>query len=191
MATGNISAYLRGKLYGRKPEDRKQWLRKSLGRYLPKLDLIEYEIDRLDRDFGKPVIIRFKGALNKFGVRSAKRLFINPNILNRLTPDDLPREKKRRFPIHHRYAFIKVDSLSISIPAGFELEAALDPEKTATPFGHFETAYAFTDGKLTYSRTFRRELTHIPLSMYGAYVSFLKKIVKKDQSPFVFKRVQG
>ena len=119
-------------LNGRNPEDRKQWLAGLLGRYLPKLDLIEHEMDHLNQDIEEPIIVRFKGAVRKFGVRSAKRLFINPNILNRETASDVPREQERKFPIHYRYAFMDIDSLSILIPEGFELEAAPKPEEMKT-----------------------------------------------------------
>ena len=186
---GNGSSYLRSNLNGRNPEDRKQWLAGLLGRYLPKLDLIEHEIDHLNQDIEEPIIVRFKGAVRKFGVRSAKRLFINPNILNRETASDVPREQERKFPIHYRYAFMDVDSLSILIPEGFELEAAPKPEEIKTAFGYFRTSYSFSDGKLTYDRIFRQERTHVPLSEYKEYLSFLKRVVKNDKSQFVFRRI--
>ena len=130
--------------------------------------------------------IRFEGESVKFGVQSARRLFVNPNILNRKTPDDVPREKDRKFPVHHPFASSSMDSLSIFIPDGFDLEAAPRSQEIVAPFGHFRTAYAFSNGKLEYSRTFRCERTHIPLSMYQDYVSFLQNVVKADGSQFVF-----
>ena len=186
LVTGNISAAWRGRLNHRKPEDRKRWLERLLGGYLPGLNLTTLNIDHLDRDFEKPVIIRFEGESGKFGVQSAQRLFVNPNILNRKTPEDMPREKDRKFPFHHPFASSSIDSMSIFIPSGFDLEAAPRPQEIVAPFGHFTTAYAFSNGKLEYSRTFRCERTHIPLSMYQDYVSFLQNVVKADGSQFVF-----
>ena len=184
--TGNAGTKLRGNLYRRKPEDRKRWLGRRLGTHLPKLDLAAYEINHLDQDLDQPLVVRFSGTSGKFGTRSAKRLFVNPNILNRAAPDEVPREKDRQYPVYHPYPFTHIDSLSISIPEGYALEAAPEPQEIVTPFGSFKTTCAFSNSTLTHTRTFRLEHKQIPLSQYKTYVAFMKDIVKTDQAPFVF-----
>lgn len=184
--TGNIATRLRHSLRDNKGEDRKRYLGRKLGRYLPVLDLATYEIDHLLQDFDQPLEVRVSGTSEKFGSRSAKRLFVNPNILNRVRPGSVPRAKKRQFSVYHSYPYMYIDSLSVDIPKGYVLETAPEPVEITTPFGFFKTTSHFSDGALHYTRIFRLDEKQIPRSDYDAYVSFMKNIVKNDQSPYVF-----
>jgi len=190
IAAGEKGYYLRGNLNHRKPQERKRWIIKRLSNYLPKVDLTEYEIDHLNKDLKKPIIIRFKGTINKFASQSGQRLFINPNILHRETADDLPREEEREFPIYYGYPYCDVDSVSIKIPENFEIEATPKSEKIEMPFGYSKTDILNIDGKLKYCRTCVFKDKQIPASLYEDYLTFMKKIVKKDKSQFVLKSLK-
>ena len=184
--TGHVATELRRNLYGNKAEGRKRYLSGQLGRYLPVLDLATYEIDHLHEDFDQPLEVRLRGTSGKFGTRSAKRLFVNPNIVNRARPRDVPRERERQFSVYHSYPYTHIDSLSIDIPEGYALETAPETKEITTPFGSFKTTYRFSDGALHHTRTFELMEKQIPLSQYESYVAFMKKIVKTDQTPYVF-----
>ena len=108
-ATGNIATRLRHSLRDNKGEDRKRYLGGRLGRYLPVLDLATYEIDHLLQNFDQPLEVRVSGTSGKFGARSAKRLFVNPNILNRVRPGSVPRAKKRQFSVYYSYPYTYID----------------------------------------------------------------------------------
>ncbi len=185
-STGNVATRLRHSLRDNKGEERKRYLGSKLGRYLPVLDLATYEIDNLHQDFDQPLVVRVSGTSEKFGSRSAKRLFVNPNILNRVRPGSVPRAKKRQFSVYYSYPFSYVDSLSIDIPKGYVLENAPDPVEITMSFGFFKTTSHFSDGALRYTRIFRLDEKQIQQSDYEAYVSFMKNIVKNDQIPYVF-----
>ena len=184
--TGHVATKLRRNLHGNKAEGRKRYLSGQLGRYLPVLDLATYEIDHLHGDFDRPLEVRLSGTSGKFGSRSAKRLFVNPNIVNRATPRDVPREKDRQFPVYHAYPHTHIDSLSLGIPEGYALETAPETKEITTPFGSFKTTYRFSEGALHHTRTFALTQRQIPLSQYETYVAFMKEIVKADQTPYVF-----
>ncbi len=184
--TGNIATRLRHSLRDNKGEDRKRYLGGRLGRYLPVLDLTTYEIDHLHQNFDRPLKVRVSGTSKKFGSRSAKRLFVNPNIVNRAGPGSVPRAKKRQFSVYHSYPYMYIDSLSVDIPKGYDLETAPEPVEITTPFGFFKTTSHFSDGALHYTRIFRLDEKQIPRSDYETYVAFMKDIVKNDQAPYVF-----
>ncbi len=184
--TGNIATRLRHSLRDNKGEDRKRYLGGRLGRYLPVLDLATYEIDHLHQNFDQPLEVRVSGTSKKFGSRSAKRLFVNPNIVNRARPGSVPRAKKRQFSVYHSYPYTYIDSLSVDIPEGYVLETVPDPVEITTPFGFFKTTSHFSDGALHYTRIFRLDEKQIPRSDYETYVAFMKNIVKNDQIPYVF-----
>ena len=184
--TGNIATRLRHSLRDNKGEDRKRYLGGRLGRYLPVLDLATYEIDHLLQNFDQPLEVRVSGTSRKFGARSAKRLFVNPNILNRVRPGSVPRAEKRQFSVYYSYPYTYIDTLSVDIPEGYVLETAPKPVEITTPFGFFKTTSHFSDGALHYTRVFRLDKKQIPRSDYETYVSFMKNIVKNDQIPYVF-----
>jgi transglutaminase-like putative cysteine protease len=190
-ATGNVGDGLRVGLSSLKPDEREQGIGRLLGQYVPKLDVHEYEIDHLTDTYERPLVIRFSGTVHGFGLRSAERIFFNPNLLNRQTADDVPSEKERRFPLYLGDASMAGDSLVLSVPTGFEIEAAPDSLKIKEPFGSYRTAYSFTDETLIYSRTFSYDHHQIPQAMYQDYLAFLKAVVKNDQARFVLKKVQG
>ncbi|MBN2008574.1 hypothetical protein JW960_04420 [candidate division KSB1 bacterium] len=53
--------------------------------------------------FEQPFIIKFTGEIERFATRSGNRLFLNPNMLNRCTADDIPRDEDRQFPVYLHY----------------------------------------------------------------------------------------
>ncbi len=187
-ALGSIGASRRSAFNDLKPEECQRKVRRIIGKFAPKVDLQEYQIVNLSENFDQPFIIKFKGTVDKFGVTSANRIFINPDILNRQTQDDIPDEEERKFPIHYYYAFKEIDSLVIALPEGFKIEAAPDSINLESPFCAFRTSYCVENGTLKYSRIFDSIYNQIPVVMYEDYRSFVKKIVKSDNAKFVLRK---
>jgi len=185
-AGGNEAHFLREKLSSLKPDEQRDWLAARLGRYLPKLDLQEFAFHRLDKEYDHPLEIKFTCLVKKFGVESGTRIFVNPNVLNRVSSGDIPKEKRRRFPVYLGHPFREVDSVILSIPEYFELEAAPDSASVWLPFGGYRLSYSVANGKLLYQRELEFTQSQIPVDQYETYLGFLKTIVKNDQTSFVF-----
>jgi len=187
-ASGSIGASRRSAFNDLKPEECQRKVSQIIGSFAPKVDLQDYQIINLSENFDQPLVINFQGTVDKFGVKSANRIFINPNILNRQTQDDILEEEERKFPVHYYYAFKEIDSLVITLPEGFEIEAAPDSMKLETPFGVFKTSYCVENDSLKYLRIFDIIYNQIPVAMYGDYCSFVKKVVKSDNAKFVLRK---
>lgn len=190
-STGNYSNRLRGVLNSIKPEDQQRFVKSLLSRYQPKLGLLTCKIEHLEQDFEQPLVFHFTAEIKKYSRRSANRLFINPNLISRQTADDLPREDEREFPIKLRFASESIDSVTIVIPDGYELEATPQMEDLKMPFGYFKTSCLFVDGELRCRRILRYTQDQIPTELYPEFVTFLKRIVKSDKSQFVFRKKRG
>lgn len=186
--SGTIGASRRNSFNDLKPEECQRKVSQIIGSFAPKVDLHEYRFLNLTENFDQPFTFKFKGTIDKFSVKTANRIFINPNILNRQTTDDLPDEEDRKFPVHFYYAFKEIDSLVIALPEGFEIEAAPDSMKLETSFGIFKTSYCVENDSLKYLRIFDIIYNQIPVAMYGDYCSFVKKVVKNDNAKFVLKK---
>ena len=187
-ASGSIGASRRSEFNDLKPEECQRTIGRIIGKFAPKVDLKDYQIINLSENFDQPLIIEFKGTVDKFGVTSANRIFINPNILNRQTQDDIPDEEERKFPVHYFYAFKEIDSLVIALPEGFKIEAAPESINLKSPFCAFKTSYCVTNDSIKYIRKFDSIFNQIPVLMYEDYRSFLKKVVKSDNAKFVLRK---
>jgi hypothetical protein len=189
--TGNQCNPVRWTLNGLKSEERKRWVSRVLGKFAPKLTLDSYGFDNLSENYDQPLTLRFEGMIEKFGVKSRDRMFINPNIFNRNTAEDVLVEEERQFPIFYEYAYLDEDSVIITIPDGYGLEASPEATEITVPFGHFGTSHSFSDGVLTYTRKIGIEQSQIPPTLYGDYQAFMKTAVKNDMSKFVLRREAG
>jgi len=186
--TGNQCNWVRSTLISQSKKERDRWMSNLIGTYVPKLNLNRYEVSNVKDSLDQPVEITFEGTVEKFGRVSSTRMFINPNMLQRVGARDAPKEPvdERVFPVYYGYAYLDIDSLVIRLPKGFEMEAAPDSQDMDTSFGSFLTAYETAGGTLTYSRQLQIKKKLIPRSDYADYADFIKAIVKNDRSKFVF-----
>jgi hypothetical protein len=86
------------------------------------------------------------------------------------------------------YPYTDLDSLSIRLPFGYNLENGPPPCDIQTTFSRYATGYSFRDGIFNYWRRFEYTGRIIPVERYTEYVSFLKAVVQHDQTKFVFKK---
>lgn len=188
-ARGKQAQDLRVGLVYRKPDEQKDLLRnRVLGRNVPQLALENYTIGHLTEDYHLPLAIEFSGTVTNFAPASARRLFLNPNILNQVSRASAPGAEERKFPVYYRYAYMDVDSVEIELPAGFSIESAPPPQDIEAPFGLYQTKYSLEGRRLRYRRVFRLEQKLIPPGEYEAYRDFLREISKNDNAQFVFKK---
>jgi hypothetical protein len=190
--TGNQAIFWRGKFFNAKADERERFVKELLALYQPSIVLKSYEFLNLEDNFDRPFTIKFNGEIEKFGARSGNRLFINPNMLNRKTADDIPREEKRVFPVYLHYPYFDADTLSITLPTEFGVEALLEPTDIVDPLWHVQiTATTSPDGQtITYIRNVEFSNNEIPLEKYPAFVDLLKTMVKQDRSKIVLKRAE-
>ena len=156
--------------------------------HLPDLEILDCTVERTDQDLEKPVLLRFRGRDQAFGTRGADRLFFNPNILNRNLRDLKAISEDRKYPVFHEFAYTTIDTVILSIPEAFRLEAAPSSEDTTTSFGAYRTDFTVSDGRLSHTRTFRLDRNWIPLADHAEYASFLRRVSKSDDAHFVFRR---
>ena len=90
--------------------------------------------------------------VNNYAQVSGKRIFINPDILTRSS--EKPTENKgRRFGVELRTEFIHIDSIQISIPAGYELESKTTDMELKSKFGIYQIKTTLTADKIFFYRT--------------------------------------
>ncbi|MBD3223775.1 MAG: DUF3857 domain-containing protein [Caldithrix sp.] len=169
------------------PTNEKILLQKIFGKYLPNFTLADYDY----REEGQPnqrYVIEIDGLYKNAVTHTVKRIFINPNILNRKTMDHFPDDENRQFAVHIDYPYRAIDTLDIALPYGYTLESAPEPLSLDFSFAHYKTSYSFEDRKLHCIRDFAYKKNHIEQDHYRTLQKFLRKVIKNDDTYFIFKQ---
>jgi hypothetical protein len=183
---GNSAFSRRNDLSGQRPEKISEWIASNvLGKYAPKLIVNNCQFQNCSENYELPLITTFDGTIEKFAAVSKNRIFFNPALLHRETAEDIPKEKERKYPINYNFPFILADTFRVTLPSGYELEAAPDRQDINASFGRYIMDYQLTDKTLEYVRFLRIDQKQVPPEDYPEYLEFMKTVVKTDKSKFV------
>ena len=114
---------------------------------------------------------------------TGKRLFVLPNLFNK--GGRLPNTKPRKFDIEYDNAFIDVDTISISIPKGFVVEAIPKDVKISNAFGKYSIEFKIENESIKLLRKYERNIAKYPASAYDDLVKLYDEIYKADRSRVV------
>jgi hypothetical protein len=120
---------------------------------------------------------------------SGKRLFIQPNLLNKtqLKLDD----KERQHDIDLMFEYVDLDTVEVEIPAGFVSESIPQPTDLNTKFGHYKIAYKVEGNKVLMSRFFERNSGRFPAADYKELVKMYNDMYKADRAKVVLIKKEG
>ncbi len=185
--SGKQKGFFKGLFTYNKPDEEKIILQKIFGEYVPNLMIDNYSYEKEgDEDINYQ--IEFNGVYRKSIVHTGKRIFINPNLFNRKTKDNLPDEEDRKFPIHFSYPYQDIDAIYMEIPQGYALESAPEAISIDLPFASYKTEYTLTENRLKYIREFIYKDNDISIKDYPEFCKFLKTVIKNDDAHFIFKK---
>lgn len=113
-----------------------------------------------------------------------KRLFLQPNLLNKLksVPEKL---EIRKTDVVLDIAYTQVDSLVYSVPDGLSVEFLPAAVNLTSRFGDYQVRYLFEGGKLIYVRKLSMNNGLFAKETYPEFVEFLKGVNKADFTKIV------
>lgn len=129
-------------------------------------------------------------AVANYATITGKRLFIVPNIMTR-TGRKLSPDSTRQYDIVLLTEYKDVDTVEISIPAGFSPEAMPKDVSLKTKFGKFECSTRLQGDKLYYYRTIEHFSGRYPAADYPELVKFYETMYKADRSKVVLVKKEG
>ena len=129
-------------------------------------------------------------AVANYATITGKRLFIVPNIMTR-TGRKLAPDSTRQYDIVLITEYRDVDTVEISIPAGFSPEAMPKDVSLKTKFGKFECSTRLQGDKLYYYRTIEHFSGRYPAADYPELVKFYETMYKADRSKVVLVKKEG
>jgi hypothetical protein len=163
-------------------EDQKKWLRTNTG--IPVFDITSFKMTNIKNKIPS-AIIDANYSLRKFASVSGKRIFLTPNLMNRLSyiPEKL---EKRKSPIVFKIPMTDVDTIHYKLPDGIYPEFLPEPVVIKSRFGEYEAKYVVDEKGLTYIRRMKLNKGTFPAESYNEMVDFYRGINKADNSKLVF-----
>lgn len=159
-----------------------EYLKKEID--LPNYDVVSF--DYKEHPSALPSITEnLKITANDYAQVSGKRLFIVPNILSR-SHRKLAIDTSRQFDIDLSYEYTDIDSIEITIPAGYTPEMLSKDNHEESKFGTYSSMIKVSGDKIYYYRNMQQLSGRFPAEDYNEMVDFYNKIYKADRARLVF-----
>lgn len=159
-----------------------KFLHNYLGRFESTPKLAKYNLNDSQLD----ITLSISGVFKNFVNQTKKRIFLNPNILNRIDFNEDLKDEEREFPIYYSYPYTEIDTVIAKIPYAIDIESAPNAVDIDSSFARYKITYEYSNKKLTYVRHFEIKKRLIPVKSYQAYVDFMLDVEKYDRKKFVF-----
>ena len=172
--------------YVRQPiHDQQTWINHSLE--FTNFTLNSHNIKVHDR--GEPKVeLQLDAEIRSFFAGNNDRLFVSLNLNNKISAPE--RMRNRKTPLVIYYPYHCQDTLTVSIPAGFEPESIPEATISDPEFGMYSMNTVVKDGVLTCIREFRRNKGSFPPEKYQAFQAFMQNASLADSKQLVLIRKQ-
>ncbi len=180
--TGDQQDRVRSSISESSPEEIKKWILNLFS--VPNLRLEKYNYDGID-EHSLEISLNMHTAIANYANISGKRIFINPNLMDKETYIP-PEIDKRLSPLRFGYPFLDIDSIYYNVPDGYSIESMPEETNIKTSFGNFSSkSEQISPIKILYVRKLQRDDYTIPADKYEEYRNFYTSIVKADRSQVV------
>ncbi len=116
---------------------------------------------------------------------SGKRLFIQPNLFNKMGAR-LPESIFRKYPIVFKANYEDIDTVTITIPDGYKTESIPRPVQIKSEFGEYSVVFKVSDNRIEMIRNNKRNKKNLPPEAYPEVVKYFDTIRKADNARIVF-----
>ena len=158
------------------------------------LDLSSYDIAdfayTLKKDRLPEIAENLKIAVANYATVSGRRLFIVPNVMSR-NGQKITVTEGRTADYVFDYPYRDIDSIEISVPAGYTLEAVQPEMALKTKFGSYNSKVKLEGDKITYYRSIELWSGRYPATDGAAIAEFYGTIYKADRSRVVLVKKEG
>jgi len=116
-------------------------------------------------------------------VMQARLLVFKPAIVSRRESLFLTAAERKHAIVLESHAYS--ETVTVKLPAGFDVDELPDPIKMDAPFGTYSTTYEVKEGKLNFKRTLVVRNSTIPVAEYAKVRGFFEKIRAAESTPVV------
>ncbi|ASZ13631.1 DUF3857 and transglutaminase domain-containing protein [Chitinophaga pendula] len=151
---------------------------------LPSYDIDQYKCTVLTNDL--PAIEEdMQITARSYATVSGKRIFLQPNLLSKGGSLQDSKAAPRHSEIQLHYAFRDIDTVRITLPDGYSLEALPEPVAMQNAFGKYASQTKVEDRTILYIRTLERTAGRFPATDYDKLIALLVAEYRGDRNKIV------
>lgn len=152
------------------------------------LDFATYEVNSFEYKEMITVLPTVEETLeitvSNYATITGKRLFIIPNVMTR-THRKLTADEERKSDLELNFEYKDIDSVEISLPAGYTAESIPQDVTALSKFGKYNCSVKLVGNKLFYYRNIEHYSGRFPAKDYSELVKFYETIYKADRNKVV------
>ena len=163
-------------------DDQKKWIQNNTE--IPNFTINSFSMVE-KKDKIPSATVKLDLTLNRYATVSGKRIFVVPNLMNRITrvPEKIT---DRKTEVVRSVNYLDVDTIKFTIPDNLYPEFLPEPIKLTSKFGEYEANFKFDAGKVIYTRRMKVWKGRFPKETYNELVDFYKGVSKADNTKLVF-----
>jgi hypothetical protein len=163
-------------------EDQKKWLQKHIE--IPSFEIRSFTMQN-KKARNPEANIEMVLDLKRFATVNGKRIFVNPNLMNRLSyvPEIV---EQRKTPVVLRSGAVDVDTIVYHFNDQIYPEALPKPIKLSSKYGEYQANFTASNGTLIYTRRVKYNKGEFPAESYNEMVEFYRNVSKADNTKVVF-----
>ena len=163
-------------------DDQKKWIQNNTE--IPNFNINSFSMVE-KKDKIPSAIVSLDLTLNRYATVSGKRIFVVPNLMNRLTriPEKMA---ERKTDVVRSTNYLDLDTIKFTIPDNLYPEFLPEPIKISSKFGEYEANFKFDAGKVIYTRRMKVWKGRFPKETYNELVDFYKNVNRADNTKLVF-----
>ncbi len=172
---------IHGMIHSLSKEKVKEYLREELNFATYDINTFDY----LENRSSLPVINETLDiTVSNYATITGKRLFIVPNVMTR-TGGKLSTDTARKYDILLHFEYRDIDSVEISLPAGYTPESMPKDVTIKSRFGKYTASIKLKENKLFYYRTMEHYSGRFPAEQYEDLAEFTNAVYKADRTRVV------
>ncbi len=163
-------------------EQQKKWIQNNTD--IPNFTINSFSMVE-KREKIPSAIVSLDLTLNRYATVSGKRLFVVPNLMNRITrvPEKIV---ERKTEVVRNLNYLDIDTIKFTLPENLYPEFLPTPTKINSKFGEYEASVTFDAGKVIYIRRMKVWKGRFSKETYNELVDFYKSVSKADNMKLVF-----
>jgi hypothetical protein len=167
---------------GQNHDEQKKWVQKNTG--IPSFNVRTFSMTQ-QKEKIPSATVKLDLDLNRYATLSGKRVFLTPNIMNRLTV--IPQKvENRKTKVVINFGHFDVDTVHYHVPENLSLEFVPTPVSVKSRFGEYDVQYLVYGRDVTYIRRLRVNKGEYPAESYQEFVDFYRNVSKSDNTRLVF-----
>ncbi|MEA2062634.1 MAG: transglutaminase domain-containing protein [Gemmatimonadota bacterium] len=167
--------------------DRQKYWSQRLNEYFPRSKFSELKINNKE-DISLPLEFRSQFSVRNFAQRSGS-LMIFPAMYWMIFKKNPFSEKTRVHPVLSGYRPVVIDTLHITLPGGYNVDALPGATGVSKQFGEFVLTFEVgNQNSVMVARSCRFSQAEIPCGQYEAFRGFIDTLIKKETESIVLKK---